>query len=70
MLRPHALRFRQYFSADKLHGYLSTSIEISMVISNKRNAGVFEKVEKYKIPTLYINKESYKFVFAEYSSLF
>ena len=36
------------------------SIEISMVISNKRNAGVFEKVEKYKIPTLYINKESYK----------
>lgn len=36
------------------------SIEISMVISNKRNAGVFEKIEKYKIPTLYINNESYK----------
>tara|TARA_B100001057_G_scaffold336223_1_gene336996 strand:- start:467 stop:1024 length:558 start_codon:yes stop_codon:yes gene_type:complete len=36
------------------------SIEISMVISNKRNAGVFKKVEKYKIPTIYIDKEFYK----------
>ncbi len=35
------------------------SIQISMIISNKRNAGVFDKVQKFKIPSLWINNETY-----------
>ena len=35
------------------------SIQISMIISNKRNAGVFDKVQKFKIPSLWINKKTY-----------
>tara|TARA_B100001996_G_scaffold380192_1_gene367211 strand:- start:1124 stop:1696 length:573 start_codon:yes stop_codon:yes gene_type:complete len=42
------------------HFSLNKTISVSMVISNKRNAGVFDRAEKYNVPCLWLNDDALK----------
>tara|TARA_B110000263_G_scaffold232752_1_gene229048 strand:+ start:128 stop:685 length:558 start_codon:yes stop_codon:yes gene_type:complete len=42
----------EYFSSNN-------NITISLVISNNRNAGVFNRISKFKIPSFWLNREAF-----------
>ncbi len=52
-------------NAEQIIRYFENSkeVEVSAVISNKRNAGVFDRVQPFGIPCIWINKASFETAF-------